>query len=294
MACKFDVMVLTYGDHPAFIRRCLQSIADNVTRDTFGDDRIDGVRRVHVAMNDPAPSTRRIVSEFEDRLYGVVGYPVVISHQAFAVADGQPVNVGKYPMMRYLLDDGGHAFSGSSAERVMWFDDDSFIRPRSADLVSFWLQAAAASAFHDVNGYPYSTQTTEAWREAVKRQSWYAGQEPLAYVKFITGGFWIAPRQFLRRYDYPFPDLFHNGGDVILGELVRQHNGTFGTFRHEHVGINADLAGAESKAKRRGLSTKRYLEPGYRDHARRDVFFRATSYGKEIDGPPIYDCPCHA
>jgi hypothetical protein len=40
--------------------------------------------------------------------------------------------------------------------------------------------------------------------------------------RFATGGWWVANMDFLRRWDYPFKALHHNGGDSILGEVLRQ------------------------------------------------------------------------
>ena len=94
---------------------------------------------------------------------------------------------------------------------------------------------------------------------------WFNGQsirEPRYRTKFCTGGWWAAQTEFLRCWDYPFPYLDHNGGDVLLGELVRQRGGRLHQFR-DGIAINADKSGRESKAPRRGVTTPR---PWQADH----------------------------
>jgi hypothetical protein len=71
----------------------------------------------------------------------------------------------------------------------------------------------------------------------------------------MQGAWWIADPAFLARWDYPFPELRHNGGDVLLGELCRQQGASTFAYR-DGVAINACPAGHESRAARRGLRTQ--------------------------------------
>jgi hypothetical protein len=68
----------------------------------------------------------------------------------------------------------------------------------------------------------------------------------------MTGGWWVARTAFLQKWDYPFRELQHNGGDVILGELCRQQD-AFMLSWHSRVTVN--------KAARRGEKTLRPFEP---------------------------------
>jgi hypothetical protein len=74
-------------------------------------------------------------------------------------------------------------------------------------------------------------------------------------MRFATGGFWVIKTELLYRYNYPWPELDHNGGDSLLGELCLQQDLRLQQFK-EGVKINASRDGKESAAKRRGTSQK--------------------------------------
>ena len=100
-------------------------------------------------------------------------------------------------------------------------------------------------------------------RAIISKQPWYTGKPwPEGYcVRFATGGWWAARLDMLIKHNYPFPDMYHNGGDAILGELAYLQG--YRLFQHnKFVGINADEAQRESQAKRRGLYTKPLWQDG--------------------------------
>ena len=135
-----------------------------------------------------------------------------------------PTNCGKYPLMRrmFCLDDKDDC--PALQEYVSWFDDDSVITEEGsyhvskiADYLKADVNAAQAGCVHLIRqrGYQY---------EWIQRQPWYTGKEVNQGTKFrfATGGFWVAESAFLVKHDYPFKEIHHNGGDSMLGELIRQ------------------------------------------------------------------------
>ena len=109
----------------------------------------------------------------------------------------------------------------------MWFDDDSYA-PHGDP--GWWDRAAAhwASRPSDCvqTGVLHKIRQRGLQFDGIRQQPWYRGKTVSSgsLFTFVTGGWWIADRGFLRRWDYPFPALHHNGGDSILGELIRQQN----------------------------------------------------------------------
>jgi hypothetical protein len=87
----------------------------------------------------------------------------------------------------------------------------------------------------------------------IKAQPWYNGKEPSSYTQFAAGGWWVVQTESLRIFDWPPPALKHRGGDIMLGELLRQHDLPLGHFR-DGVWINANEHGVESQSTRRGVT----------------------------------------
>lgn len=229
------VCVLCYGDHLQMIRRCISSIRHHT-------DHSGTVSQLRIGMNAVTQDVREyIVGEARGSKT-----PVLL----FSEADNQ--NVGKYPLMRQMLRHGKPA-----ARDVMWFDDDSFIKVEAPRNFMESISTYANDA--ELVGSIYSLRST--WngnqRAVIARQPWYTGKPwPEGYrVRFATGGWWTARLRMLLDHDYPFPDMHHNGGDAILGELIYQQG--YRLFQHNsYVGINADEHQRESRAPRRGLDTK--------------------------------------
>jgi hypothetical protein len=139
----------------------------------------------------------------------------------------------------------------------MWFDDDSYIRSYNR---KFW-EEAYRWAGHDLVGSKYSIQLKIPQVVAAQKQPWWTGK-PLPVIKgyahstyFYQGGWWIADTAKLKRWDYPFPVIKHNGGDSMLGLLAYQQGWTPKDWK-DGMAINANALGAESEAKRRGAVTR--------------------------------------
>lgn len=230
----FSVQILTFGDHEPLARRCLESIIASADWSLIDDVRI-GCNAVHQAT-------------VEYLQYAMLR----VEAPCWLVHERSGRNVGKYPLMRRMLYDPQQTVT---SRYVMWFDDDSYLRTPSR---AWWSKAAEQAQASVMVGKRYRVGFSTAQRTATQQQPWYTGKpwEPVPRpVTFLQGGWWIAQTSFLAKWDYPFPELYHNGGDVILGELCRQQDAIV-TDTNAGVAINADADGNESKSLRRGLTTK--------------------------------------
>lgn len=251
----FSVNLLVYGDYPELAARCIGSIVNS--------DDLNHVSEIRVGMNAVCEATRDLV------LSAMESAPVPF----LVYEELTGANVMKYPLMRRMLYDPQHPIR-KQASHVMWFDDDSYV----VDGRLFLAGCAAEVRKHspDVMGSLYLPGYfwTRDEKQAFTTQPWYTGQLLDTKPKFATGGWWVASLEFLAKMNYPVPELRHNGGDVLLGEMVRQAKGRLHNFRYG-VAINADAAGHESKAKRRGLTSKRPFEvpPPY-DYTHNDFAVR--------------------
>jgi len=154
-------------------------------------------------------------------------------------------NIFKYPIMRRML----HA-QPLNAPLTMWFDDDSCLAPDCN--VDAWLpRVTNLLGTYAMVGSLYRQRLVGGQAHWIRSQWWYAGKNVPNYVKFCTGGWWTIRSEILLRYDWPTPELQHRGGDVMLGALCDQQNLPIAHFR-DSVWINANAAGIESKAPRRG------------------------------------------
>ena len=226
---KFTVCVLLYGDYPQLASRCLQSLVD-----VIGVDELN----IRVGMNQVSPAIREWVQAW------------LPSERVFLSED----DARKYPMMRRMF----YGDAPIETPYTMWFDDDSYLVRQAG--AGPWLQMVEQAMVNaDLIGSIYKMGFQGDQKEFIRRQPWYTGKDPTQRksFRFATGGWWTARTDILRKYDYPWPDLGHNGGDVMLGELCLQQNLR---LRHFNTGvkINADDNGKESASKRRGLSNRPY------------------------------------
>lgn len=168
--------------------------------------------------------------------------------ESFPVADvvDSRENIHKYPMMRRLF------YSRPlQSDYVMWFDDDSCINP-ATDVNMWWPRIRQQLSAYKMLGSVYKDRFSGNQRDWIKAQPWYNGKEPGAFAQFAAGGWWVIHAEVLRTFNWP-PEVFkHRGGDVMLGELLRQHDLVLGHFR-DGVWINANEHGVESQSTRRGV-----------------------------------------
>lgn len=160
-----------------------------------------------------------------------------------------PENIHKYPMMRRLF-----YADAPLARYLMWFDDDSCINP-DIDVPTWLTRLQQQLDAYKMLGSVHKDRFSGNQREWIKNQYWYGGKEPAAFAQFAAGGWWIIHSDVLTTFNWPPAEFKHRGGDIMLGELLRQHDLPLGHFR-DGVWINANEHGVESQSTRRGV-----LEP---------------------------------
>jgi len=230
---KFTICVLLYGDHTELADKCLRSIAETIRVEDF---------QLRVGLNAVSDRTRNWVKSWI--------HPDCIWESE--------ENIHKYPMMRAMI----HEARPVTTEYLMWFDDDSYLEghklEEDASTSPWLLHVDSMMSTADMLGSIYVKGWEGNQAEFVKAQPWYAGKEPAGRrLKFATGGWWTIRTELLYKYDYPWPDLDHCGGDTMLGELCHQQDLR---LRHFSTGvkINAGHSGVESEAPRRGFTQKPY------------------------------------
>tara|TARA_Y100001938_G_scaffold136815_1_gene200178 strand:+ start:35995 stop:36633 length:639 start_codon:yes stop_codon:yes gene_type:complete len=162
-------------------------------------------------------------------------------------------NIHKYPLMRRMFHDPDNPINTSY---VMWFDDDSYLRTDECRHYETWLD--------DINdfmkryamlGAVYTKRIEGNQVAFIEDQPWYNGKSVEDPIKFITGGWWCLRTEIITLFDWPVSALDHRGGDVLLGELLRQQNGRMKSF-NQHVAINADENGRQCKSPKRGYDSR--------------------------------------
>lgn len=230
----FTVCVLLFGDYPGLARRCLDSLQRAVDPARVSDFR--------VGMNAVSEATKEVAYGF--------GRSCLAPCHVYQAVDNR--NCYKYPLMRRML----HDRERPPADRIMWFDDDSYLLTADA---AWWAKVEKASDQACVLGSIYTMKCPfkPGQQAAIPLLPWYTGQ-PIAAPycpQFPTGGWWVARTEILKQWDYPFLDLANNGGDSIFGELCRQQGYSVKAFR-VGVAINYDKGrGGESRSVRRGDTT---------------------------------------
>jgi hypothetical protein len=200
----FSVCSVLYGDFPALAAKLLGSLAQSPCRE---------VSDYRFGLNAVSQATHDLVLDFCSR-------QAVPCHLYCP-----PQNVGKYPLLRRMLYDEDRPV----ACWLMWFDDDSYLDEQCGDN---WWQGVAQELRGSnalLLGVPHRIKQRGAQHLGIQAQPWYTGQpvNPGHRFLFAQGAWWVAESAFLRDWNYPFPEIFHNGGDSILGELVRQRQAHF-------------------------------------------------------------------
>lgn len=243
MAVQFNVCALFFGDHADLAERCLGSIHKALKS---GATHVSDVR---LAGNLVSRQTHQILQSYADRICDDYRIPVLL----LTTED----NRYKYPTMRRLFH-----HDRPLSDAVMWFDDDSYFDPIPTD--SWWQDLQQQISKADLLGQFWLMPIQGNQWGWIQTQPWYnpsAGRPPKRVhgkeaFEFCQGGWWVARSEILRRYNWPIPELRHNGGDSLLGELCRQQGLRMRRF-YGGLRINADLQGRHSKSRRRGYSENR-------------------------------------
>lgn len=236
---SFTICVLLFGDHTVLGHRCLSSIIRACSAAVPA--------HLRVGLNAVSNRTERFVA--------------TLIESGFLLEDHvwrSAANIHKYPMMRRMFYDKDRPIE---TPYVMWFDDDSFIKEEMVGASPSFLQrvldtmdppAGSKAAAAAMCGAIYTMGLMGSQQQFIEDQPWYRGKKIPHSVHFATGGWWTISTSALRQLDYPWPNLDHRGGDVMLGHSLVQNNLVLANFR-DGIAVNADGEGRESKAKRRGF-----------------------------------------
>lgn len=227
---EFCVCVLTYGDDDQCFK--LAQRVFNEPMCALADHAVE----FRIGMNAVGDRTHDFVMDVATRRLSKTFQPLIVKSAENAL---------KYPVMRKLF-----RAQPLTAPITIWFDDDSCIVPGTD--VSKWLARIQQQLSNAAMlGSVYKQRLAENQIKWIQKQWWYNNKPPQPYVNFITGGWWAIQTPVLARFDWPLKELRHRGGDVMLGELCRQHDLPIGHFR-DGLWINANDQGVESKSPRRG------------------------------------------
>lgn len=227
---SFSIGVLCYGNFPELAKRCLESIQLSVS----ANHKV--VKDVRIGMNQCSSETWKIVRTQAMQM-PVPVYSFTTHGEAY-----------KYPIMRIML----YRSLPIHSTHWMWFDDDSYVKPGTD---AEWLTALADKlddARDSISLLGYRYYLTKGFRagqvDGIKRQGWYDGR-PVHEKRapFFQGGWWAASYSLMQSWSYPFRELRHNNGDVLLGQLSYQQRWK------ELVIPEASGPVASNKAPRRGI-----------------------------------------
>lgn len=223
------IAVLFYGDYPDLARRVLPSLCTIALYCPV---------ELRIGCNACSAETLSIVESYRK-------YFAAKDLSERILLEVSSENIYKYPMMRRLID------LKPLPSLFMWFDDDSYIT--SPDPIRWAETVLNRMNRCDMLGSIYTIRLQGNQHLWIQDQPWYKGKPvaPGKRVRFATGGWWCVRSQVLYAFNYPFPDLRHRGGDVMLGEALFQNDYRLDHF-NEGVAINADAEGRESKSPRRG------------------------------------------
>lgn len=234
---------LFYGDHLWLAERCLGSLWDGLPVGC------EFIKEFRLALNAVSNETGHYIRKWTRKVWEKYKIPAVL----YCTDE----NAYKYPLMRRMF----HSDPVLETEFVMWFDDDSYLETPVAK--TWWSAMLAEIEQADMIGQFWLMAIQGNQWEWIKSLLWYnpsaghpRGVNKVPHFEFCQGAWWVIRKEILRRYNWPAPDLRHNGGDSMLGELFRQQGLRMRRF-HGGVRINADKHGKNSGSKRRGYSEKR-------------------------------------
>jgi hypothetical protein len=227
----FTLCVLCHGDYPYLAKRCLDSISRQLDPAYIAE--------IRVGLNAVSPATAELIFEWAD----------VRGARSILYDDRE--NIGKYPMMRRMFYDSDYPLR---TPYVWWFDDDSYVLPHDFNLLRGALDWMAGA---DLMGQRWCMALRGGQQAWIESQPWYTGIPVPKKICFPQGACWVARVDKLKEVDYPWPELNHQGGDLMLGAVAAQQCwATHWWGKRIPLAINADEAGRDSRAARRGLSGK--------------------------------------
>lgn len=230
------ICVLTYGDYPKLVRRCIESIRRHCDRKLY---------RLVVGANAVSAETAAYLKSLHRD-----------GHIDRVCASRR--NLNKCPMMRRM-------FAKVDTEFVWWFDDDSYVT--APDALQGHLRMARGSPATTVmwgqeaecnHPFTFINIPEKDVVKFVRKAPWYGGLTPPSWEpggkgefnylgkgrgdprwQFILGSCWLIRTWALRRLDWPDRRLVKLGDDVLLGEAIRQQGWQFCNTAMRGVALNS-------------------------------------------------------
>jgi len=209
--------VLCYGDYPQLAKRCLTSIAEHA--------RPGSVAEVIVICNVVSPATLAVIEEIRSQSLQVPSRVVIRTE-----------NPRKYPAMREVF----HGTPQIATQYVMWFDDDSCIRPGFAGSFFDYMAGQLNQGPSLFVGQPWRWPLSAAQQQWIPTQPWYCGRPIKRMVTFGQGAWWIMAMSLIRDVDWPPENFEHSGGDVMTGVMLDQREIPILRLGSHFVAINAN------------------------------------------------------
>lgn len=222
------IAAIVYGDTPHLPQRLLQSL-----QKTPWDD----VSCVCLGLNEVSDRSKEVIKDC------CKSFPVDVW-----IYEPEK-NVGKYPLLRRIIQE------NDDETCVAYFDDDVYVMDNDRWTWVVKKIVELPDRVLTAIGHWYEIDFQGEQREGFKAQPWYT-KRPWYFseryqrdrIYFPTGSFWAIKMSFLRKWDFPFPQLFHNGGDTALGQLLWQQDAPF---------FNEARAVSRNPPTRRGINTPR-------------------------------------
>lgn len=241
-APRFTVCALFYGDFPKLCRRLLDSLYREAWLEQI---------EVRIGCNACSLETMEVIRGYTGNWVGFTGPGRLLASERTWWSE---VNIHKYPMMRRMFYD-----RPVTTPYVMWFDDDSWIKPSAPDtffkdIADFMENPAPDDGRRpDMIGSIWQMRFGGNQYLWIQDQPWYTGKPVSKHqiANFATGGWWTVRYSLLEQWNWPDPQVDHNGGDAMLGELIRQQGYKIRNY-DRHLAINADESEKCSSAPRRG------------------------------------------
>jgi hypothetical protein len=220
----FTICALCYGDFPDLHRRCIGSILAYTPRDAY---------ELRVGLNDVCQKTiDYIMGEVQDKL----GEQLLVFNSTN--------NIRKYPLMRKMF----HTETDPiTSPWTIWFDDDSYAdSPKWIGNLNEVIDKHPDVSMFGSHYYIHLRGQQAEWMKAAPWHRNVPFQEDKDKVKvdFLTGGWWVLKTHVIQELQWPDARINHNGGDVVLGEALRQNGIKFMNYK-ESIQIN--------QAERRGF-----------------------------------------
>ena len=215
---------LIYGDYHAMHRRFVNSLKAALPEDKLEDESI----KVTIWGNQPCDETDSMMRDIPEFIWSPTSS-----------------NIPKYKLMREQLFT---ITNPDDYDWMVWFDDDSWISRPDVwwNTMMEVIRTRAKQNVCYIGECWFWCWKPGQWK-SVEEAKWFKGvparidHRKRPAVEFAQGGLWWLRSDVRKLLDWPDPRLSHNGGDVLLGEAIRQQGLPFHKV-HSKIGFLSNNA----------------------------------------------------